>query len=87
MAKQITSTFDVIETLGGTSGMCALLGVKSGAVSVWRVYNSFPAHHFPKIQAALTRLGKAADISLFHFERKPYGSTRSPSRRSLSRKR
>jgi len=86
MAKQITSTDDVIKILGGTQGMCALLGVKIGAVSVWRCKNVFPAHHLPTIQAALTRRGKAAHMSLFNFERAPYGSLQSP-RRSSSRRR
>lgn len=81
MAKKITSAVDVFIALGGTAKVVKLLGVCPAAISTMRTNGLIPAHHFPKVQGALLRIGKTAEISVFNFnafKREPKGS---PSRR------
>lgn len=70
MQRTLISTNDIIDALGGTRSVCLLLGVKNGAVSVWRVSNQLPPHTFPTISQELLRRGLSADISLWRWERK-----------------
>jgi hypothetical protein len=70
MHRNLYSTSDVIDALGGTKPVCSLLQVKEGAVSVWRVHNLLPPHTFPTISQELLKRGLAADLSLWRWDRK-----------------
>lgn len=70
MQSNLSTANDVIEALGGTKPTCLLLGVTGGAVSIWRVRNSFPPHTFPIISRELMKRGTAADLALWRWDRK-----------------
>lgn len=70
MHRNLYSTSDVIDALGGTKPVCALLQVKEGAVSVWRVNNLLPPHTFPTISQELLKRGLSADLSIWRWDRK-----------------
>lgn len=70
MHRNLSSTNDIISALGGTRSVCDLLGVKSGAVSVWRTQNLLPPHTYPTIQTELMKRGLTADLSVWRWDRR-----------------
>jgi DNA-binding transcriptional regulator YdaS (Cro superfamily) len=58
---------DVIDMLGGTGKVAALVGLKPPAVSQWRARGRISSDKYFLIADALTRQGKTANPSLFGF--------------------
>jgi hypothetical protein len=55
----------VIDALGGTAAAAALAGRTGPAASNWRATGRIPAEFFLIFAAALARVGKAADPSVY----------------------
>lgn len=70
MSRQITTTSDLIDALGGTKAICDLLNVGQQAVSHWRVRDRLPAHTYPTVQSELMKRGLSADLSVWRWDRR-----------------
>jgi hypothetical protein len=67
---ELQTTKDVIDALGGTSGIAELTDAKPKAISMWRTLGRFPWKTYPVITAALRVKGKTAPESLFGMKAK-----------------
>ena len=56
---------DLIDTLGGTSKVAALFGVRSSAVSNWRALNRFPARLHYRISKVCDERSITVDERMF----------------------
>lgn len=64
----LTTVDAVIETLGGTSAVADLAGVRLSAVSNWKARGRIPSEKFLKLSTALLAKGVQAAPELFGFE-------------------
>jgi hypothetical protein len=64
----LNSVDDVIEALGGTAAVAALVGVGASAVSNWSKRGRISQASFPIIRDALAALGKEAAPAVFGFK-------------------
>lgn len=65
MVRELTTTAEVIDALGGVSEVAKLTGRSYGAAFNWRGFVRFPADTFVVMQAALKAIGCSAPISLW----------------------
>lgn len=65
--SELTTTTEVIETLGGNPSVADLTGRTAKAVSNWRAFNAFPADTFLVLTAALEQKGETAPVSLWRM--------------------
>lgn len=63
--RELTTTAEVIDALGGVSPVAALTGRKYGAAFNWKGFSKFPADTFLVLQDALRARGCAAPASLW----------------------
>ena len=57
----------LVEALGGTTAVAAIIGVGPSTVSNWRTWNRIPPRLFFKIEDEALRRGLAVDRRLFGF--------------------
>lgn len=63
--RELTTTAEVIDALGGVSPVAALTGRKYGAAFNWKGFAKFPADTFLVLQDALRARGMTAPSSLW----------------------
>lgn len=63
--RELSTTADVIEALGGVGSVAALTGRKYGAAFNWKGFVKFPADTFVVMQDALQAGGCTAPASLW----------------------
>lgn len=64
-ARELTSTKQVVDELGGLSAVAALTGSKYKTVWMWQSSGAFPAKTFLVLTAELRKRGKSAPASLW----------------------
>lgn len=68
--EEITTIPDLYDAFGGAAAIAEFLGVSRSASGNWASEGILPAHHFPKIQGALSEKGRKVSDTLFRFNRK-----------------
>jgi hypothetical protein len=66
---ELLTTKDVIDALGGISGISELTGSNAKAIYMWRA-TAFPWKMYPIITGALRDRGMTAPVSLFGMKSK-----------------
>jgi ABC-type hemin transport system substrate-binding protein len=64
---ELTTTSEVIETLGGNPAVAELTGRNAKAVSAWRSFDAFPPDTFLVLTNALEQKGETAPVSLWRM--------------------
>lgn len=64
---ELTTTADVVETLGGIAEVAKLTGRKYNAVSNWKAFGSFPADTYIAMTSALAERGCSAPHYLWRM--------------------
>jgi hypothetical protein len=63
--RELSTTSEVIDELGGTTAVARLLGMSLSRVSNWRAFEHFPPDTFVALQAALAERDATAPASLW----------------------
>jgi hypothetical protein len=63
--EEILTASEVMDALGGNTGVRMLTGSTANAVSNWRAFGTFPSSTYVVMLAALNARGKTAPASLW----------------------
>jgi hypothetical protein len=63
--RELTTTAQVMDELGGNAAVAALTGRKYNAAANWRAFDAFPANTFLIMTTALREKGCTAPASLW----------------------
>ena len=66
--ERIESVGAIIDKLGGTGAVAALVGISAQGVSNWRSKKGIPPEYFLVLRAALEAKGLVAETALFGFQ-------------------
>lgn len=66
--KNLTTTIDIIEQLGGNKEVAKLLGATEKAVANWRYFGVFPANTYLVLKKALKRQKCSAPDMLWNMK-------------------
>lgn len=67
MARELTTTAEVIDALGGNPVVAKMTGRNAKAVSAWRSFEAFPPDTFLVLNDALASKKMAAPTSLWRM--------------------
>jgi hypothetical protein len=63
--RDLTTTTEVIDALGGIAAVVDITGGKYNAVANWKAFDTFPSRYFLVMTAALTMKGYRAPAALW----------------------